>query len=153
MLCFSFMDTHYYRPQTKFAKVIFLHLSVILFTVGVSASVHAGIHTPRQQTPPFPGSRHPPEADNPPEADTPQSRHPLGSRHPPGKQTPLPLRSACYWNVYLLLLCLFHFTAINSEYSWCTIKSEEERSILSRTDRNHNTKCVCFLFYGSLLLL
>ena len=39
---------HFYRPQTKFAKVMFLHLSVILFTEGgeVSASVHAGIHTP-----------------------------------------------------------------------------------------------------------
>ena len=139
MLCFSFMDTHYYRPQTKFAKVMFLHLSVILFTVGVSASVHAGIHTPRQQTPP-PREADTPPSRYPPEADTPQSRH------PPGKQTPLPLRSACYWNVYLLLLCLFHFTAINSEYSWCTIKSEEERSILSRTDRKHNTKCVCFCF-------
>ena len=32
------------------AKVIFLHLSVILFTGGVSASVHAGI-TPPEQTP------------------------------------------------------------------------------------------------------
>ena len=147
------MDTHYYRPQTKFAKVMFLHLSVILFTVGVSASVHAEIHTPpAADTPLPPGSRHPLEADTPPRRHPP-SRHPRGSRHPPGKQTPLPLRSACYWNVYLLLPCLFHFMAINSDYSWCTIKSEEERSILSRTDRNHNTKCVCFLFYGSLLLL
>ena len=33
------------------AKVIFLHLSVILFTGGGSASVHAGIPTP-QETPP-----------------------------------------------------------------------------------------------------
>ena len=96
---------------------------------------------------PLPGKQTPPRSRHPPE------QTPPGSRHPTGKQTPLPLRSACYWNVYLLLLCLFHFTAINSEYSWCTIKSEEDRSILSRTDRNHNTKCVCFLFYGSLLLL
>ena len=47
------------------AKVIFLHLSVILFTGGVSASVHAGI-------------------PHPPGADTPQSRHPP----PPGADTP-----------------------------------------------------------------
>ena len=48
------------------AKVIFLHLFVILFTGGVSASVHAGI-------PPPPRSRHPPGADTPlsPRADTP----------------------------------------------------------------------------------
>ena len=26
---------HFYRPQTKFAKVMFLHVSVILSTVGV----------------------------------------------------------------------------------------------------------------------
>ena len=53
-------------------------LSVILFTGGMSASVHDGIHpsllaadTPRKQTPPQvadtpSGSRHPPEADTPP---------------------------------------------------------------------------------------
>ena len=44
-----------YRRQTKVAKVIFLHLSVILFTRRVSASVHAGIHPAKQnkfQTPP-----------------------------------------------------------------------------------------------------
>ena len=56
----------YYRLQTKFAKVMFIHLSVILFTEGVSASVHAVIHTP--------GSRHPP-----------WSRQPPGSRHPPAQ--------------------------------------------------------------------
>ena len=58
------------------AKVIFLHLSVILFTGGgVSASVHAGIPPPPGSRPPWeqtpPGSRHPPGADPP------------GSRHPP----------------------------------------------------------------------
>ena len=35
------------------AKVIFLHLSVILFTGGVSASVHAGIPHPPEQTPAY----------------------------------------------------------------------------------------------------
>ena len=52
------------------AKVIFLHLFVILFTGGVSASVHARI-------------------PHPPGADTPRSRHPQ-SRHPPGADTPPP---------------------------------------------------------------
>ena len=67
------------------AKVIFLHLSVILFTGGGgSASVHAGI----QPAPP-PGSRHPPGADTPPrEADS-------GIRSISG-------RYASYWNAFLL---------------------------------------------------
>ena len=53
--CIHSMFAHYfYRPQTKFAKVMFLHLSVILFTGGgLSALVHAGIHAnPPEQTPP-----------------------------------------------------------------------------------------------------
>ena len=96
-------------------KVIFLHLSVILFTGG-SASVHAGIpQPPPNQALPWtrhylPPSRHlptrhppdqaPPGVDTPwsrhlpPEADTPQSRHPL-TRHPP-EQTHPPLPMACW---------------------------------------------------------
>ena len=46
---------------------MFLHLSVILFTGGMSAPVHARIH--------LPGSRHPLGADNSPR--TPPSRWPL----------------------------------------------------------------------------
>ena len=57
----------FYRPQTKFAEVMFLHLSVSHSVHGgvVSASVYAGIHTlhSQEQTPP-------------------RSRHPPGSRHP-----------------------------------------------------------------------
>ena len=41
-----------YRPQRSCGKVMFLHLSVILFTGGVSAPVHAGIHTPLGRHPP-----------------------------------------------------------------------------------------------------
>ena len=90
--------------------------------------VYAGIHTPREQTPPrskqswehtppgadTPQSRHPPRADIPPE------KTPPGSRHPPGEDTPLlgadiPLHSGCweiratsgryasYWNAYLFI--------------------------------------------------
>ena len=69
------------------AKVIFLHLSVILFTggVGVSASVHAG--TPHPLGADTPQSRHPLGAD------TPWSRHPQdqtrpGTRHPSTADTP-----------------------------------------------------------------
>ena len=66
------------------AKVIFLHLSVILFTGGgVSASVHAGIpHTP--------WSRHPPEQTHPRGADTPQEQIPPREQTrppPPREQT------------------------------------------------------------------
>ena len=80
----------HYRPQRSWGKVMFLQASVILLMGGVSASVHAGIHPPRvdtplEQTPP--GSRHPPGADTPP-----GSRHPLGAdppqQTPPGSQTP-----------------------------------------------------------------
>ena len=72
------------------AKVIFLHLFVILFTGGVSASVHAGIpHTPTVSR--HPRSRHPPDQTPPeqtlPRADTPRSRHPP-EQTAPGKQTP-----------------------------------------------------------------
>ena len=57
------------------AKVIFLHLFAILFTGGVSASVHAGIPHPQEQTPPGadPLEQTPPQEQTPPPpgADTP----------------------------------------------------------------------------------
>ena len=92
---------YYYRPQTKFAKVMFLHLSV-------SHSVHRGSgclsqcmlgntpqppaqeQTPWEQTPPGRHplrSRHPPGADTPWEQTSPWEQTPPGSRHPP-RQTP-----------------------------------------------------------------
>ena len=77
-----------YRPQTKFAKVKFLYVSVYPHG-GVSAPLHAGIHPPGQ-TPPL--GRHPPWAD------TPLGRHPPGQT-PPWADTPLgrhPLGSACW---------------------------------------------------------
>ena len=52
------MRSCFYHLRRSWGKVMFLHVSVILFTGGgVSASVHAGIHThpgtglPREQTP------------------------------------------------------------------------------------------------------
>ena len=90
------------------AKVIFLHLSVIhsVHRGGV-ASVHAGIPSPWEQTPPELGYHPPPEQtpthpppweqtppqSRPPRPDTPHSRHPPWeqtpqTRHPPREQTP-----------------------------------------------------------------
>ena len=65
-----------FTVHNEVAKVMFLHLSVILFTGG-SASVHAGIPPPQSRHPP--GSRHPqgtdtPQGADPPGADTPQDQ-------------------------------------------------------------------------------
>ena len=69
---------NFYRPQRSWGKVMFSQACVILFTGGVSASMHAGIPPPWDQTPP--GSR-------PSGADTPQADTPLGAGTPP-RQTP-----------------------------------------------------------------
>ena len=98
------------------AKVIFLHLSVILFTGGVSTRENP----PCQKEPPR-TSQTPPGADTTPPAQTdlptPGSRHPPRSRHhpPPGPGRPPPeadfsLRStsgryASYWNAFLFVQC------------------------------------------------
>ena len=69
-------NRYFYLPQRSWAKVMFL------LTGGVSASVHAEIHTPPpQQTPPGADT---PRSKHPLGADTPRSRHPW-SRHPPSK--------------------------------------------------------------------
>ena len=75
------------------AKVIFLHLFVILFTgkrclpqcmLGYQPP---GVDTPQEQTPPR--SRHPPGPETTPlGADPPQEQTPSGSRHPPRADTP-----------------------------------------------------------------
>ena len=114
----SQINIYIYCLETKFGKVIFLHLSVILFTGGgQSVSVHAGIHTPPEQTP---------QEQTPPRADTPKQTPPweqtpsLGEQNlPPGADTSpgtdiAPhLCSVCweiratsgwyasYWNAYL----------------------------------------------------
>ena len=64
------------------AKVMFLLVSVILLTGGVSPSVHAEIPPPpRADTP-----RHPLGADTPLVADTTKSRHPPRADTPPGSR-------------------------------------------------------------------
>ena len=75
---------NYYRPQTKFAKVMFLHLSV-------SHSVHRGEYlggyTPRQVHLSWAGT--PPGQVHPLGRYTPFGRYtPLGQVHPPGRYTP-----------------------------------------------------------------
>ena len=109
------------------AKVIFLHLSVILFTGG-SASVHAGIpppweqtpltHSPREQTlwEQTSSRRHPPRTGHPPQEQTSQEQTPHWSRHTsPGADTPPeltpPLESRLRHTVYerpvhILLECI-----------------------------------------------
>ena len=83
-----------YRPQCSYGKVMFLHLSVIL-SMGVSAPVHAGIHsqtdTPRQ-TPPL--GRHPHWADTP-SGQTPPLDRPPCLVHA-GIHTPCPVHSGIH---------------------------------------------------------
>ena len=82
--------TYYYRPQTKFAKIMFLHLSVSHSVHrGVPAPLHAGIH-PQAGAPPLqvhspgstpPGQVHPPAVH--PRTGTPPSRYtPIGRYTP-----------------------------------------------------------------------
>ena len=76
----TILPTHFYRPQRSWAKVMFLQASVILSTGGgVSASVHAGIHTPL--------GADTPHEQTPREQTTPRSRDPPGSRHTPPPRT------------------------------------------------------------------
>ena len=116
---------YFYRPQRSCEGYVFT--GVCLSTWGVSASVHAGMPPPWEQT--YPRSRHPPgrppweqtphppeqtppweqtppeQTPSPPGADTPPSR-------PPWEQTPPPRdghccgRYASYWNAFLLPLVI-----------------------------------------------
>ena len=97
--------SHHYRPQRSRGKVMFLPVSVILFTGGglphcmlgytppagpkagtpLGSGHPLGTNTPQEQTPP--GTRPPWEqASDPPGADPSQTRHP-----PPGAD-PLPVQ-------------------------------------------------------------
>ena len=80
--------SHFYRPQTKFAKVMFLHVSVIMSTgVGglphcmlgyTSSGPEAGTPHDQRQVPPRTRGRYPPG----PEAGTPPEQTPLGAEPP-----------------------------------------------------------------------
>ena len=82
-------------PPTNevWGKVIFLHLSVILFTGVWSASVHAGISPPPPPGPGTPWSRHPPGTRHPQSRHPRQGRHPLGPGTPPWSRHPPPPRA------------------------------------------------------------
>ena len=87
--------------RNEVAKVMFLHLSVILFTGGgLSASVHVGMPPPG---PCIPRDQAPPRDHAPP---------PLRTRY-----TPAPRDGYCcgwysYWNAFLLKLYLVHETRL-----------------------------------------
>ena len=87
-----YQTCYHYRPQTKFAKVMYLHLSVgqsvhradvclcaCCDTHPPGADTPLGADTPKDQTPPIADT---PEDQTPTRADT------HGSRHPPGADTP-----------------------------------------------------------------
>ena len=82
---FHQIDTNFYRPQRSWGKVIFSQASVILFTVGESASVHAGIpySPPQQDKPPWQG-------DPPCTVHAGRYGQQAGSMHPTGMQFLLP---------------------------------------------------------------
>ena len=68
-----------YRPQTKFTKVMFLDVSIILSTGGGVCPIACwDTHPPDQRQAPPPR----PEAGMPPGADTPRTR----GRYPPGPE-------------------------------------------------------------------
>ena len=79
-----------FTVRNEVAKVMFLHLSVILSTGGGFCFSACWDTSPPGTRPPGadpPGSRHPPGADTPQEQTPPRSRPPW-SRHPPGADTP-----------------------------------------------------------------
>ena len=95
------VSTSCYRPQRNRGKVMFLHLSVILFP-GVEVA-----DTPPQGADTIPQSRHPPRGADPPAADPPKSR-----QHPPPRSAYWEIwatgsRYAPYWNAYLLCKQLY----------------------------------------------
>ena len=97
-----------------------LHLFVILFTGGGSASVHAGIVHPRSRHPIR--SRHPPE-QTPPGADTP----PVADTPPPEQADGYCCgRYASYWNAFLFKMYRFQIEWNEISYIWRKILKSEE---------------------------
>ena len=94
----------YYRPQTKFAKVMILHLSLILFTGGSTwAGTPSARYTPRAGAPLR--QVHPP-VDTPP-AGTPGQVHLPRQVHLQALHTGIRSTSgryASYWNAFLYWL-------------------------------------------------
>ena len=111
--CLTEIKVFCYRPQWSWAKVMFLQASVILSTGGGgSASVHAGIPTLLDQTPPSPPliRHHPPDQTPPREADA--SIRSMSGRY------------ASYWNAFLLEYS-FGLKELSSSY-FCLIDGWSE---------------------------
>ena len=90
------------------AKVIFLHLFVILFTGGSLPQCMLRYHIPSSRHPPgadTPWEQTPTREQTPPGADVPQSRHPPEQTPPsPGADSGIRSMSdryASYWNAFL----------------------------------------------------
>ena len=110
------------------AKVMFLHVCVILFTGGVSGQGEPPTPPGRENHHPTlirpPGTRHPPEADTPhpgretpprpaPRGPDPTPRHQKSTHppHPPPREAHSSIRStsgryASYWNAFLFNIFL-----------------------------------------------
>ena len=76
----------FYRPQTRFGKVMFSQVSVCP-QGGVSAPLHAGIQTPRQAQTPW-QTHPPPRAGTPPRQVHPLGRYTHGQIHPLDRYIP-----------------------------------------------------------------
>ena len=97
--------------RNEVAKVMFLHLSVILSTGGVCLS-ECRDTTPHRTRPPGPGTppwdqtprtrHHPHGARHPPGPDTPQTRHPPDQTPPPREQRRLLLRTVRILRILVL---------------------------------------------------
>ena len=144
---------YFYRPQTKFAKVMFLHLSV-------SYSVHGGVLPqcmlgyPRDQAPPEqthtpPRSRHPPGAGTPPSSARWEIRSTRG-------------RYASYWNAYLFLSSKFISISVLSWKNLRNLKGPMRRGIhfttfitvsanLVKKSKKNNTTFCCSIYRSGTL--
>ena len=158
----SYKIYYFYRPRRSCGKVMFLHLSVILFTVGVSGR-HPSEQTPLEKT-------------HTPQADTPLDTHPPGTHTPgqtprladPSSADPLstPPRAdtsprdghcsgwyASYWSAFFffhLEQYLFIFSFLHALFSIlshccvrrfcsCTLRSYWTASSSTMNDRFHST--------------
>ena len=115
-------------PANEVAKVMFLHVSVILSTGWGSAPVHAGMHTP-------PG----PEADTPPQ---------VRGRHPPKDQRQTP-REQCMLGdtgnkraVRILLECILVAFLVFFIFQNCSSETTESLHLKLVLERLRNMHCL-----------
>ena len=117
---------HFYRPQRSCGKVIFLHLSVILFTGGclgrhplLGRLSLLGRHPLKQTLPPYYPLRQISPGQTP-LADTPLFRHPLWANT--WADTPRPGdghcsgRFASYWNAFLFGISITRSDALVTDW-------------------------------------